>query len=300
MHTTLNLEPETIRQAIALAGVEKPAYVHLYPFLEAIFISRAEAKVNMCLKVPDMDDKLAGTKWEHGFPLMNRWDFPVDAQTAERVFREVGKVIPGDNRNLADAFLILDESLRSCSEDREQFWRSFMHHEMEPWEEWVKTTENTDPASILFLARTAIRPALELTAEKLIERHPIHRSWLKGFCPICGSLPSLLYLEGAGERKALCSWCATKWNLHRLQCPYCDNRDHESLGYMSIEKEPQYRITYCNSCKFYFKQIDTRDRAYFPYLLLEEWTTLHLDLLAQRAGWLCPPSPAPAIYKQSE
>jgi FdhE protein len=31
-------------------------------------------------------------------------------------------------------------------------------------------------------------------------------------------------------------------------------------------------------------------------LPLEEWTTLHLDFLAQREGWQQPPSPAPTLY----
>jgi hypothetical protein len=33
-----------------------------------------------------------------------------------------------------------------------------------------------------------------------------------------------------------------------------------------------------------------------PYFPLEEWTTLHLDLIAQRAGWKQPPSPSPKVY----
>lgn len=296
----MNQEIDKIEQAIALARAAKPAYADLYSLLETLFISRAEAKDKTSLKVPVITDSLVGTKWENGFPLLNRWDFPVDPQTAKRVLRETGKAIPDFNQRLTDAYKHLDESLALCSGQQEAFWGSFMHHEMEPWEAFIKMTAETDLASILFLARNAIRPTLEFTAEKLVEEHPIPDVWLKGFCPVCGSLPSLLYLEGEGERKAICSWCATTWNLHRLQCPYCDNRYHESLGYISPENEPQYRITYCNLCKFYFKQIDSRDLAYPPYLPLEEWTTLHLDLLAQKAGWLSPPSPSPAVYGENK
>jgi hypothetical protein len=46
----------------------------------------------------------------------------------------------------------------------------------------------------------------------------------------------------------------------------------------------------------YFKLIDTRellDPIYFP---LEEWTTLHLDLVARKEGWEQPPSPSPVVY----
>ena len=300
MDTRLSRERDEIERAVALAIVEKPAYAHLYSFLEAIFISRAAAKISINVEIPDISEGLAGTGWENGLPLLNRWDFPIVPEAADRVLRETGNTLPDFNGKLPRAYKILNESLALCSERRELFWGSFMHHEMEPWEEWIKMSAETDLASLLFLARNAIRPVLELTAERLIEKHPIPDSWLNGFCPVCGSLPSLLYLEGEGERKARCSWCATGWNLHRLQCPYCDNRRHESLGYISPENEPHYRIVYCDRCRFYFKQIDTRDLAYPPYLPLEEWTTLHLDLLAQKAGWLSPPSPAPAIYGEGK
>ena len=45
--------------------------------------------------------------------------------------------------------------------------------------------------------------------------------------------------------------------------------------------------------------IDARERLDFPYLPLEEWTTLHLDLLAQKDGWKLPASPSPAVYTET-
>jgi FdhE protein len=297
LETGFNQEQDSIERAIALARVERPAYSNIYAFLEVLFIERALAREGLLIEVPHISDGLAATKWENGFPLLNRWDFPIDTAAAERALEGSGKAIPVENHLLAEAFRALKQSIPNEPAEKDRYWNSFLHHEMEPWEEWIAADEGLiDPASLLFLARSAARPSIETTAEKLIETHPIPGGWLKGYCPVCGSFPSLLYLEGEGERKAFCSWCATRWDLHRLQCPCCDNRYHESLGYLSLEEEPQNRITYCNICKFYFKQIDVREFAYPPYLPLEEWTTLHLDLLAQKAGWNQPPSPAPAVY----
>ena len=232
---------------------------------------------------------------------MNRWDFPIDVRAAESVLTNMSKAVPADNKPLAEACGVLIRSLATHREHAEEFWGSFLHHEMEPWEEWLSVdSDKIDLSSILFLARSAVRPSLESTAQALFERHTLPQSWLKGYCPVCGSLPSLLYLEGEGARKAFCSWCGASWDMHRLQCPYCDNRCHESLGYIAIEAEQQNRIVYCTLCRFYFKQIDTRELAYAPYLPLEEWTTLHLDLLAQKTGWQQPPSPSPAVYGKGD
>ena len=46
----------------------------------------------------------------------------------------------------------------------------------------------------------------------------------------------------------------------------------------------------------YFKLIDPREHLDRPYLPFEEWTTLHLDMLAQCEGWREAPSPSPQVY----
>jgi formate dehydrogenase maturation protein FdhE len=102
---------------------------------------------------------------------------------------------------------------------------------------------------------------------------------------VCRSLPSLVYLDAEGARRARCSWCAAEWPLERFHCPFCENRDHHSLGYLQIDQEPLYRIPYCRCCSKYFKQLDLRERATPVSFDLEKWTTLHLDMAAHSQGW---------------
>ncbi len=288
-------EKEQIEQAFALARAEKPAYAHLYPFLEDLFLLRAGIKNALRLDPVGIDRQRAETQWEAGFPLIERWSFPLDADAAEAFLSEISGSIPESNEQISSAHSALSRSLAVHPGRKEAIWQSFLQHEMEPWEEWVEV-KDIDIASLLFVARSCLRPSIERAAEDLLERFGPPARWLKGYCPVCGSLPSLLFLEGEGGRNAYCSWCGTTWGINRFQCCYCDNRLHESLGYLMIEAEPHYRIQYCNLCKFYFKLIQTNELLYPPYLPLEEWTTLHLDLLAQRAGLKQPPSPSPVRY----
>jgi FdhE protein len=286
---------KNIKSTFALARKTKPAYEELYPFLETLFLLQATVKNSLELTSLEFSFDLVETKWDGGFSLLHRWDFPIDFQGADAVFSQIEDHIPSSNDELRKAWSALNQAFECLPTQKAELWQSFMQHDWEPWDEWVRT-EGINMASLLFLARSCIRPSLEWSAEDLVRRFPIPESWSKGYCPICGSLPSLLFLSGDGERKAYCSWCGTVWGLHRLQCPYCENRYHESLGYLFVEAEPHYRAHYCRLCKHYFKQIDTRELLNFPNLPLEEWTTLHLDLLAQRAGWKQPPSPSPAVY----
>jgi FdhE protein len=286
---------QTIGTALTWARARKPAYGELYPLLEELFLIQARAREAIRLQPLELGSDLIETKWKEGFPLLRRWDFPVDIQCAEEIRLGLGKCIPESNRQLRGAFDALSGGLEIHREHEEEIWRSFLQHEWEPWEEWVETGE-IDAASLIFLARSCLRPSIEWTARDLLRRFPLPRTWLRGYCPVCGSLPALLVLQDQGERQGYCSWCGTTWELHRLQCPYCDNRCHDSLGYMYAEDEPQYRVQYCRPCKSYFKLIDAREMLDPPYLPLEEWTTLHLDLLAQKSGWNSPPSPSPAVY----
>jgi len=301
LDTAINLDKDRIERAIALARVEKPAYSHLYTFLETLFLAGVEAREGLLLDLPPLSGVSPQKKWENGIPLLNRWNFRIDAPAAGRVLDVARKAIPEQNHQLIGACDALKRAIPENISERDKFWSSFLHHEMEPWEEWIDPDgDGIELASVLFLARSALKPSLEFTARKLLEHYPVPDSWLKGYCPVCGSFPSLLYLEGEGNRKCFCSWCSTTWDIHRLQCPYCDNRNHESLGYLALEAEQRNRIVYCDSCGFYFKQVDTRDMDYEPYWPLEEWTTLHLDLVARKSGWQQPPSPAPKVYGLSE
>jgi FdhE protein len=288
-------EKRNIERAFHLAREQKPAYGHLYDLLEGIFQLQASLKQNINLKPIDISQEQAEDRWSKGTPLLHRWDFPIDATASDTMLQGMGRLIPGENVLLQEAHGALCSAFSTNVKDKDSLWRSFLHHEMEPWGEWLDT-ESIDPGSLLFLARSCNRPCIEWTSADILSRYPFPKDWHQGYCCVCGSLPSLLFLEAEGERKGYCSWCGTTWGLHRFQCPSCNNRLHESMGYLQVESEPFYKIQYCNLCSSYYKLIDVREMIEMPYFPLEEWTTLHLDLIAQRAGWKQPPSPSPKVY----
>jgi FdhE protein len=297
LETEIFEEKERIKQAFALARDSKPAYGGFYPFLECVFLMQAEIKQTLKLELPSISIQEVGMRWESGFPILHRWDFPVDTDAAEIFLSNLEHCIPTDNFQMMNAYRALLKGISNNVARKDEVWASFLHHEYEPWDEWMES-EAVDQPALIFLARSCVRPSIEWTASRLLKQFPEPRKWLRGYCPVCGSMPAVLFLKGEGERRAFCSWCGAVWGLHRIQCPQCDNRDHEQLGYFFAEAEPFYRVQYCKACKTYFKLIDVRESAYPPFLPLEEWTTMHLDLLAQRAGWKLPASPSSVVYGQ--
>lgn len=290
---------DRIQQAMALARDGKPAYAQMFPLLEGLFMLQAAVRESMSPALPVLDLVRLRTQREAGFPMIRRWEFPLDLDGAEAVLEGMEAHIPAENTLLKGAYAELAEAVFKNRDQRKELWHSFLHHDWEPWEEWFGT-EHTDLASLIFLARGCLKPSLERAADELLKKLPVTDDWGRGYCPVCGSLPSLLVVEGEGARRCSCSWCGALWPVPRFLCPACDNRDHASLGYIYVEAEPHYQVQYCELCRAYFKQIDVRERLYPPLLPLEEMTTLHLDLLARRAGWKQPPSPSPVVYGQDE
>ena len=107
--------------------------------------------------------------------------------------------------------------------------------------------------------------------------------WLRRYCPTCGSPPAMGQLVGAdpGRKRLLsCGCCGTRWQFKRTGCPFCETDAHR-LSSVSIEGESALRIDHCESCGGYLKTYDGfGDEA----LMLADWSSLHLDLIAHDRG----------------
>ena len=87
------------------------------------------------------------------------------------------------------------------------------------------------PADLLLtLLRLSLLPCLEQTAVQLTSWYN-HQAWGRGYCPACGAWPVLAEQRGLEQRRYLrCGLCASAWEVDRLLCPFCGNRDHLLLG----------------------------------------------------------------------
>lgn len=107
--------------------------------------------------------------------------------------------------------------------------------------------------------------------------------WLRRYCPTCGSLPAMAQMAGAdsGRKRLLsCGCCRTRWRFRRTGCPFCET-DTQRLASLTIDGEAGLRIDHCESCGGYLKTYDGQDDE---TLLLSDWTSLHLDLIAHDRG----------------
>jgi hypothetical protein len=107
-------------------------------------------------------------------------------------------------------------------------------------------------------------------------------------CPCCGGAPRLArYAREESRRYLWCDLCDLQWPFPRVTCPFCLNRDHERLGYLTVEGTATVRIDVCEECKGYLRAIDEREKAesHRSDLPLEDVATFHLGLVAEKEGY---------------
>ena len=108
--------------------------------------------------------------------------------------------------------------------------------------------------------------------------------WLRNYCPMSGGRPTMAQLVGCDPgrlRLLVCGCCMSRWRYRRTGCPFCEPEDDHRLSVLSIEGEHALRIEYCQSCGGYLKTYVGEGRE---GLLLADWTTVDLDIIARDRG----------------
>jgi len=138
------------------------------------------------------------------------------------------------------------------------------------------------PGLVRYLGWTAIKRFIAPVV-LAFNRWRDEEKWQRRYCPTCGSLPAMAQLVGEepGRRRLLsCGCCGTRWQFKRTCCPFCET-DSQRLESLIVEGESGLRIDHCASCGGYIKTYDGHGEE---SLLLSDWSSLHLDLLASDRG----------------
>jgi FdhE protein len=123
--------------------------------------------------------------------------------------------------------------------------------------------------------------------------HPIVRAfkswrdeerWLRNYCVTCGAPPAMAQLVGTDPgriRLLSCGRCGTHWRYRRTGCPFCEKEGDHRLTVVAVEGEDGLRIDHCEACGGYLK---TYNGEGSESVLLADWTSLHLDVVALDRG----------------
>lgn len=131
----------------------------------------------------------------------------------------------------------------------------------------------------------------KLTAlNSALERHHECIDWQRGYCPTCGAPPVFAEFRGLEQLRYLrCGWCAASWQVPRLFCPFCGNRDHQSLGFIRREQSrdsDRLRTAVCDCCRRCVHSVNTLGRLTPLQIWVVEISSLDLGLIAFERGYL--------------
>jgi len=275
---------DRLRERVQQIKKKRPGYGKILDFYQSVKEAQEQAKASLKIASIQLKEEWKKLLSQEGFSLIQKEDFPLDIESSVQLFEKLCQFGRKTNPHMAAQIKKIKEAIHDKRIDLKKLLTGGSREQR--IEERVKEL-GLDKDVFLFLIQTSIRPSVEAGVEQL-RRELDPETWLKGYCPLCGSLPTLSLLkEEAGKRYLLCSYCGYQWRMDRISCPFCKNKDQESLHYFFGEGEETHRIDLCDKCHQYIKTIDTRDLQESDPVL-EDLATPHLDILASQKGYKRP------------
>jgi FdhE protein len=277
-----------LKKRIEQLKKKRPGYGEILDFYQKVKAAQDQVKTSLKIGPIKLKKEWKELLAKQGFSLMQKEDFPLDIEVSAKLFQNLCQIGKEANPHMAEQV----KKIKKAIDDKRIDLKKLLKKEVkEERIEQMADELGLDKKVFLFLIQSSTKPSIEAGMEQLrSEIDP--ETWLKGYCPMCGSLPSLsLLTDEVGKRYLLCSYCGYQWRMDRIFCPFCDNKDQETLHYLFAEGEEAYRIDLCEECHQYIKTIDYR-KLEEPDVVLEDLATLHLDILATQKGYKRPvPNP---------
>ncbi len=252
------------------------AHSYLRPLADlSAQVDRAAAGIDVLdARIPDWEDYRAD--FLAGVPLLSSADAAVDLEPGGRMAAALLERLASGTSSGNGSRPRPARSTRNCGASR----RSRAASRTFCWA--TRRSAPPFPGLLRYLAWTAMARFLRPVVNAFDGWRDEER-WLRRYCPTCGSLPAMAQLVGVdpGRMRLLsCGCCGTRWQFKRTGCPFCET-DSQRLASVTIEGEPGLRIDHCESCGGYLKTYDGQGNE---TLLLSDWSSLHLDLIAHDRG----------------
>lgn len=263
---------------------QRPAYDSLLRFYARIFTAQLESRKQINLEPIHISKEILQLKSKEKFPLINPNGFKLDLDAARQLFLRVCAIAQNANPDLTAAAQTVRVAVNAKNLDPENLFVGLLESKEAVFENSAKAL-NIDKAVLAFMSYCSIQPSLGHCAQQLSAYLDSEVVWGKGYCPVCGSLPVLSWIDAKGRCFLLCSFCWHKWAAPRMVCPFCETKNSAELSYFYTAQEPEYQVHLCDQCRKYIKSIDTRktERTLFPPL--EQVATIHLDMQARAKGY---------------
>ena len=221
-------------------------------------------------------------------PVLSHAQITLDGRAARRWVRRLLQLTPTVNWRRIDGLELLEAAV--CHDDAR----------IDALAATAGEAKVADAHALRVVGQMAALPLLQACGRRLASELPA--TWWEGYCPLCGAWPVVAEYTGLERKRQLrCGRCGTGWAIPLLRCVFCDETQHDNLGYLTPEAGDQARkIEVCHTCKGYLKGFTTV-RPLAPWaILLDDLTTVPLDVAALERGYHRPERPGYALEAHIE
>lgn len=278
------LSSTRIREAVKAVRNRRPPFGPILDFYEEVFIAQEDSKSGVRIdqgKIPQ--DNLAAKGKKGIIPLSKVSEFVIDAGASKILCEKLLRIAAASQPDMATAAQTLTQALGREKYDLGDFFSNYLE-ENEQYFQQIEKELPINRSSLFFFIYQSLKPSLSVFAEMLSKYLP-DGVVETGQCPVCGSPPILAMIAAEGNRFLVCSFCGHTWKAPRIYCPFCRNKESDTLRYFASSQEEEYRIDVCLQCKTYIKTVDTRVLGRIVYAPLEQISTPHLDMKAIEMGY---------------
>jgi len=279
-HPTVALIQASFQKALE----KEPAYADILPFFQSLYEMQATAIETTRPAEIVLSSEIVQARRAGEMPLIERRQLTLDQVSATRLLGSILTAAQSANRQLAAAAELLKNCIDNDAQNLAQCHRMLLDADRDGLNRLCEDIGIT--AEVLdFFLYNSLWPSLFRQARHLSAKHSHNGNWTKGYCPICGALPKIAFLSESGQRYLVCRFCRHEWPIGRIQCPFCGNKDTETIGYHSSADDKAHRIDTCDRCKSYLINVDTRQLSRDFYPPLEALVCTHLDIKAEQIGY---------------
>ncbi|TAL30370.1 MAG: formate dehydrogenase accessory protein FdhE [Spirochaetes bacterium] len=284
MNSSPSFPSDEIRNAVEEITKKKADYRPLLDLYGRIFIAQEESKPSLRLDEFRIPEEILSVKKRGNFPLVEVSQFRVDGRAFGALFHEISGILLQAGGELSEYVKKILAMIETGQEGMSELLAALLAGNESLFDR-LEDEFQVDKKMLGFLLYNSAKPSLSLFSMKISVYRDGEVPWEKGYCPVCGSMPEMSIFEKDGKRSLQCGFCGHTWTSRRVYCPYCENTDHETLRYYTIEDEEEYRVDVCNKCKTYIKTIDLRSVSRTVYLPLEIVSTPYMNIKFEEMGY---------------
>ena len=275
---TTNEETSNLHEIIARAIEQNPQNSEIIKAFGPIITKQRQLAEQPSLKKLDCSliDK---EKLKAGVPVSRQTDLLLPEDSWTEIAISLASAVKEGMPQLAENIHQLSNLIQEGRINPKDYFKIYPDGENKSTDGWEGL--KISPSNASFLMSLVGRVALEQRAKEITAVLGAF-DWEKGYCPICGSFPSIALIEEEGGKRFLhCSSCGHDWSYTRVLCPYCENDAKQGMDYFYIEKKTQESAFVCDKCKKYLVTLFRAGSLFARDMDISAISLIHLDMIMQ-------------------